>query len=446
MGLWSFQTLVPPKVGTTCASHGFVCMTFRGTPGWITRSGFPTCFPMTRLIIRFLAPLLLIFSNVAAESLSAPVKNAVSVMDRLYWSETIGIWLDRPGDDLRGVVEGRINPPWWSAANAVETLVDYMDATGSSDHDEALAKLHRINREPVSRIPLALKELKKRGQGREGDEKLAAKRRGNPANTDFRNEYLDDSGWWGVAWLRVYERTKDPRYLATAKAIHAHMAARWKPEGGGVIWCVEPGKGKTNSITNSLFLVLSARLARLDPSAGTRAWAERSRAWLLEKKVFDGTGVLDGPETKGDYWSYNQGAYLAGLAAYAEMTGKAEDAEAVAVVAEAIMTKGGFVAEDGVLKERLGTSGWDGCLFKGIMARNLRQVLDFLSARKLHPETVAKLDDCLWKTALVIMSKGAGADGQFPAEWHDGAKNLERNYNTHLSALTALVAALPVKR
>ncbi len=168
-------------------------------------------------------------------------------------------------------------------------------------------------------------------------------------------------------------------------------------------------------------------------------------SFLGHKAILDGTGVVDGPGHRGRYWSYNQGTYLAGLVAYAELTGSPSDADEVAKVTEAILTRGGFVRNDGILIERLGTSGWDGCLFKGIMARHLRRTRDFLSARHLHPETVARIDRCLSETARAILTLDKGKDGLFPAEWHPGAKNQERNFNTHLSALIALVAALPGK-
>ena len=65
-----------------------------------------------------------------AEKLPATIKQGIERLNEVYWSKTLNIWLDKPGDDLRAHYEGRLNPPWWPSANAVELLMDYADATG----------------------------------------------------------------------------------------------------------------------------------------------------------------------------------------------------------------------------------------------------------------------------------------------------------------------------
>jgi hypothetical protein len=44
----------------------------------------------------------------------------------------------------------------------------------------------------------------------------------------FLNDFYDDEGWWALAWLRAYDLTGDPRYLATAQTIFADMTGGWE--------------------------------------------------------------------------------------------------------------------------------------------------------------------------------------------------------------------------
>jgi predicted alpha-1,6-mannanase (GH76 family) len=365
----------------------------------------------------------------------------------LYWSPTLSIWLDRAGDDVRGHFEERVNPPWWSAANAVEWLLDLMTATGSSEDEARLRALHDLHREPMQRWPLIAAELQRRGQWHAGadDEALRRKQPKGQEHTLFRNEYLDDSGWLGLAWLKMAERTGEARFLATARAIHAHLASHWRPDlGGGVIWCTEPDKQKPNTITNALFLLLSSRLALRTKEPSFREWAEKAVAWLQEKALFDGQGVVDAPGHVGDWWSYNQGLYMTALAACAEATGRPELLAEAARVAESVLSVGRFADADGVIVEKLGTSGWDGALFKGILARSLGQLHAALTLAKQHPATAERIATCLRASAGSLLAHSRGEDGQFTAEWHAAGPNRERNFNTHLSALLALTAALGV--
>jgi len=394
------------------------------------------------MILRLLLVLCLCGVAPAGES-EDRLRDGFRLLDSRYFSPTLRIWLDRPGDDLRGHFEGRINPPWWSAANAVEGMVDAMNALGTDEYDTMLARLYEMHREPAKRWPFVVEELKRRGQWAAKDERQFRRRMApRPNHSEFRNEYLDDSGWWGVAWLKLAERTGNADYLKTAKTIHAHMADTWQKEKGGVLWCLDKDKQKTNSITNNLFLILSARLAQHTGEPAYREWAQRTYTWLKENKLFDGTGVVDGPGHQGDYWSYNQGTYLAALTAWSAASRNPALLDEAATVARAVLDQAGFLTEKKVLKEKLGTSGWDGCLFKGILARGLRELADALRAAGKHPDLVQQIEQCLQATASAIMT-GTPRDREFPAEWHEGAPNHETNYNTHLSALLVLTAALP---
>lgn len=377
--------------------------------------------------------------------LSKAFVDGMATLDDLFWVPEIANWLDRPGKDLRGHFEGRINPPWWSCANAVEAMVDFMNLTRTSLYDARLRELHAGNVLRGSRLPRLAEALRKQGKWSDADEaKLQRTMRSlDPAKihgSEFRNEYLDDSAWWGIAWLKFHERTKDPRYLRTAIAIHKHMADNWQ-RNGGVSWAEEADKRDPNAITNSLFVVLSARLHRVTKQASFLGWAEKTIAWEKEAKLYDGTAIVDRPGHQGDYWTYNQGAYLGGLEALHAATGKQAWLDEAAAVAATILEKSGIVRDDGVLFEKLGTDGWDVGMFKGICSRYFAILSRSLKRHRLHPEVVARLDRVLAASAAAIL-KSPRENGLYPLEWHEPPRAKIHNYNTQLSALIALVAAV----
>ena len=402
----------------------------------------------------------------AREALVARIATGIGTLNQTYWSPTLGIWLDRAGDDVRAHYEGRRNPPWWSSANAVEVLIDFMKVTGRTDADAMLDTLYELNKDPRRKAPRIIAELKRRKQWSDADEQEAKRRqqkaeadaKAHPAKageapatvayTDFRNEYLDDSGWWGIAWLKMYDRTRAPKYLATARAIHAHMAAGWRPEKeGGIVWCQDADKQKPNSITNSLFVILSARLYQRTHEPAYLQWAQRTLDWQHAKTLYDGIGVIDTPGHKGDYWTYNQGAYIGGLTALYQATGDAHYLDEAVKAADTVLTRAGLVTPGGVLVEKLGVNGWDPGLFKGVCVRYLGQLRDVLAARHLHTETAQQIDRCLRASAASLIRIGPGSDGQYPIEWHDGAKDTTTcNFNTQTAALALLVSLLPDAR
>jgi predicted alpha-1,6-mannanase (GH76 family) len=380
------------------------------------------------------------------ERLARLFREGMAKLDEIFWVPEIANWLDRPGKDLRGHFDGRINPPWWSCANAVEAMVDYMDLTGSALYDPRLRELHAGNVLRGSRLPQVAARLRKDGTWTDRDEAKLQRRlkRLDPArihDTEFRNEYLDDSAWWGIAWLKFHERTQDPRYLRTARAIHEHMANHWREE-GGVSWGEDADKRDPNAITNSLFVVLSARLYRVTRQQAFLDWAQKTLAWEKAAKLYDGTAIVDRPGHKGDYWTYNQGAYLGGLEALYQATGELKYLADAAAAARTMIAGSGIVREDGVLYEKLGTDGWDVGMFKGICARYFGILSRTLRSRKVHLETAAAIDRVLHASTAAIL-KSKEKDGLYPLEWHQPPRAEIHNFNTQLSALIALAAAMP---
>lgn len=374
------------------------------------------------------------------------VRDGLKKLDDLFWCAPIGNWLDRPGNDLRGHFEGRVNPPWWSCANVVELMVDFMDRTGSQEYETRIAEIHAANRDLGSRLPEIAAALKQQGPWSERDERLLAKKRAivgteRVHGLEFRNEYLDDSGWWGIAWAKAHARSGRPGYLVSAKAIHAHMAANWRNE-GGVSWAEDPDKRDPNAITNSLFVVLSAKLYLLTRDATYLDWAVKTLAWEKEAKLFDGSGIVDRPGHQGDYWTYNQGVYLGGLTALHQATRDQAYLDEAAVTCEAILDRSGLVLSNRIIVEKLGMDGWDPAMFKGIFARLLAELGRVLKAAKVHPTVVSKIAATLQASAESLVKTPRDKDGLYPADWDNRPEKRIYNFNSQASALLLLAARL----
>lgn len=407
----------------------------------MTRSDFIKLFAAAAILPRLRAE-----EPVASrEELAKQFRDGMAKLDEVFWVPEIANWLDRPGSELRGHFESRVNPPWWSCANAVEAMVDYMDLTGSDLYDQRLREIHAGNVLRGSRLPELAKSLRAKGDWSEEDEKKLKRRLRSldPKrihDSEFRNEYLDDSAWWGIAWLKFHERTNDPRYLRTARAIHEHMANNWRKD-GGVSWAEDADKRDPNAITNSLFVVLSARLHRVTKQRAFLDWAEKTLAWEKEAKLYDGSGIVDRPGHVADYWTYNQGAYLGGLEALHSATGKKEYLDEAAAVATTVIGKTGVVRDDGVLYEKLSTEGWDVGMFKGICLRYFGILSRSLRKHRVHPEAADQLDRVIRSSVQAIL-KSKPKDGLYPLEWQEPPRAEIHNFNTQLSALISIEAAM----
>lgn len=68
--------------------------------------------------------------------------------------------------------------------------------------------------------------------------------------TGFIDDYDDDEGWWGVAWLAAYDLTQNPDYLNLAISIYDDISNN-KASCGGIIW--EKGGSYLASIANGKF-------------------------------------------------------------------------------------------------------------------------------------------------------------------------------------------------
>jgi len=267
-------------------------------------------------------------------------------------------------------------------------------------------------------------------------------------NPGFVDGYYDDAGWWALAWIDVYDLTKQPQYLAQAASIFEVMTGAWDTNtcGGGVWWNTD--RKYKNAITNELFLSVAGELAARAP-AGTKAgtqqftylsWAQQEWNWFKnsgminpQNQINDG---LDTPTCKNNgqtVWSYNQGVVLGGLTQLSALTQDAAllaEAQTLATTAIARMTDSNGVFHDMCEPD----CGMDGVEFKGVFSRNLMA----LNAAAPDPRYKAFADT----NAESIFNRSQGPGYQFGQVWSgpfDAAN--EGSQNSALDTILAAAAA-----
>lgn len=300
---------------------------------------------------------------------------------------------------------------WWNSAAALTALTD----RGDHQYDWIIARTFDQNRGTFA----------------------AGQRSTDPIEGNFISRAIDDSAWWGLAWVAAYDHTGDQRYLAMATTIANYVYQYWDPGtcGGGVWWDRE--RTYKNAVTNGLYLRLAASIHRRTP--GDTVWLERTRTaatWYLNSGLINSSNLVNDGLTQDcrnngqTVWTYNQGLAIGGLVEAWRATGDSTLLDAARRLADAAITG---LTVDGILTEScdIGSNTCDDNQkqFKGVFSRYLAD-LAAVTGTPAYQAFAQRQADSIWAHDRDPLN-------QIGERWAGGSTN-QFDWRTQASGLGAL--------
>ncbi|ROW01028.1 hypothetical protein VSDG_02925 [Cytospora chrysosperma] len=298
------------------------------------------------------------------------ISSAIEAMNTAWYNETDGRW--------------NSTTAWWLTGNTLQSVCDYMFKTGDTQYLVDAEGTIEKQSGPLAWWP--------EGGG------------------NFRADSTDDTGWWALALVRLFDITDDRSYLNTAELDEEYIYSYWNAStcGGGILWNI-PDLSYKNAISNELYIKLAASLHNRNP--GDTQYLQRAlRVW----KWFEASGMINSANLVNDgltegsngtctnngatTWTYNQGVILGGLSELYLATGDEEYLSTAKNIADAVVSSAAL-SPDGILTEPCEAAG--DCdsnqeAFKGIFTRNLAE-LNILLAGRPYDSYLANNAQSVWK-------------------------------------------------
>ena len=292
------------------------------------------------------------------------------------------------GSDLSNMTTNH----YWPQAHAMDVLVDAYMRTG----DDLYKDLFPLWWEGMPRFNFA---------------------KGMNPQDPWWNVFVDDMEWMILAQIRMFECTRDTKYIAKARQMYDDWVwPTWGPEDeapwyGGITWKTDVSKSK-NACSNGPAALIAARLYRFYADAGFSGGKVREaylneavKIYMWEKHhLFDKeTGaVYDHMNGKGEIqkdwiFTYNIGTFLGAAHELYKITGERQYLDDAVLASNYVI---GHLSEGGVLPDA--TSG-DGGLFHGIF---FRYFVKLANEDDLSYEVRKRFHDYLTNLALVMAKEG----------------------------------------
>lgn len=296
---------------------------------------------------------------------------------------------------------------YWPQAHAMDVVIDAYLRTGSAGYRDLFDKWH------------------------EGIKKKA----GN----SYFNDFYDDEEWICLTMLRLYDCTKEQKYLDTAQLLWDDIQNAWNTKycGGGMAWRKSQPWSK-NACSNGPAGIIAARMYNILHKASDLDLAKRIYNWERDNLYAPGTGAVydsmngqDGNSVTTWVFTYNQGTFVGMCYELFKITGETLYLRDAVRASSYTLSSLSDLTES-VLKDE-GTG--DGGLFKGIFVRYFTLLIQ---EPQLDASYKTRFVAYLKHNAEVLKEKGLQAQYLIGSNWARNTSAID--LGTHVSGCVLLEA------
>lgn len=196
----------------------------------------------------------------------------------------------------------------------------------------------------------------------------------------YWNNFYDDMEWIALTMLRLYDVTKEEKYLDTAKELWGYIKTGWDETyaGGGVSWTHDQPWSK-NACSNGPASIIASRMYNITKEEADKKWALDIYEWEKNTLFNPATGAvydnINGQTNVIDALSlsYNQGTFIGAAYEIYKITGDIVYLNDARKAANFGISNSGMIdAGNNVLRDE---GNGDGGLFKGVFMRYFVQLI-----------------------------------------------------------------------
>lgn len=299
---------------------------------------------------------------------------------------------------------------YWPQAHAMDVIIDAYNRTGSTTYRDMFDKWYE--------------GIKHQSGG------------------SYFNDFYDDEEWITLTMIRLYEATKDEKFLNTAKDLWDDIKGGWNTEyaNGGIAWKHSQPWSK-NACSNGPASLIACRLYSIEKDPEHLEWAVRIYSWLRDNLFNPANGAVydnvDGASgNMGTFsLSYNQGTFLAAARHLYHYTGNPVYLKDARRAANYCISEGCIDQSNNVIRDE---GDGDGALFKGIF---MRYFTDLLSEPDLEESYRNKFITFFNNNASIAWTKGIADKRQilYGPNWTVGPQG-STSLNAQVSGATMMEA------